>query len=112
GERPDAAGGDELVEPLADGPALAEAEPADPCREPLERDARAREPEPAFEPGGADDLQHGVLARPEVSRIAGQRDPSVRPDAAREDRAPVLGDEAGNRRGLGQAGLHRACAEA
>ena len=93
-ERADLAARDELVEPGADRLALAEAEPADARGQALRGHARAGEREPAGERVGADHLEHGVLAPPQVLGIAAQADPAVGADAARQDRAHVLGDEA------------------
>ena len=49
------------------------------------------------------DVHEDVLAPAEVLGIAGEADPAEGADAAREDRAHVLGDEAGDLRRAGQA---------
>ena len=80
--------------------ALAEPEPADARGQPLERNPLAGELDPRPQRVGADDLHDDVLAPAQVLRIAGERDPAERADAAREDRPDVRRDEARDRAGL------------
>ena len=110
--RLDDAAPDQIVDRQAEARALAVAEPEDARRQSLERDALARQPDPA-----AERLRRRRTSRApassvacDVGRIAGQRRPAERALALAEQRADVLGHEAGNVERVGDAGLARACA--
>jgi hypothetical protein len=93
--RLDLARADELVDRKARPRAVAEAEPADARREPLEGHALRRELEPALEEGvvGEEVAEHRVDRR-DVRRLARQRRPPERADAATEQRPDIGRDEA------------------
>ena len=55
-------------------------------------------------------LERELVGRGDVGRIARERRPAERPLALAEERPDVLGHEAGNLEGVGDAGLARACA--
>ena len=91
---------DELVQRQGHAVALAEAEPADPCGQPLERDALPGQLDPAPQRVAADDFHHRVLAPPQVLGIPREADPPEATRAAGEDRPYVRGHEPWNRQGL------------
>ena len=83
--------------PQAEPRALAVAEPADARRQPLERDALAREVDPADQRLVVPEhLERGVVGDADVFGIARERDPAERSLAFAEQRPDVLGHEAGN----------------
>ena len=86
---------DHLVEREAEPVALAEADPADARRQALEVDALARHVEPVVQMRvvGQQFLHLGV-GLVDVFRIARQRGPAERPDAAAEQRADIGRHEA------------------
>ena len=64
---------------------LAVAEPADPGRQALERDARLGHRDPAAQAGVVgEELEDGAVGPQDVGRIAGQRDPAERAAALAE----------------------------
>ena len=70
--RADLAGPDQLVEGEAGAMALAVAEPADPGRQALERDARLGHRDPAMQAGVVgEELQDGPIRPGDVGRVAG-----------------------------------------
>ena len=93
--RLDAPAADELVDREARLRAVAVAEPADPRRQPLERDPLGRELEPALqELVVREELAQRLVDRRDVGRVPGQRCPAKRPDAATEERPDIGRDEA------------------
>ena len=75
--------------------ALAVAEPADPRRQPLERDALGRQLDPAPDVLlVAEQLEDRAVGRGDVGRVARQRDPAERALALAEQRPDVGGHEA------------------
>jgi hypothetical protein len=70
---------------------------------PCSGDALARELDPAAQGVRPDDVHQRVLTPAQIPRIAREADPAEGPDAAREDRAHVLRDEAGDVQRLRQA---------
>ena len=86
---------DELVDREAGARAVAEAEPADPGRQALEGDALGSELEPALEQRVVgEELAELPVDRGDVGRVARQRRPPERPDAAAEERPDIGRDEA------------------
>ena len=107
--RLDAALAHQLVDAQAEARALAVAEPQDPRRQSLERDALAREPDPPA-PATRRDANISSAASSVTrmsSGIARQRGPAERSLAFAEQRPDVLGHEAGNVERVGDAGLLR-----
>ena len=87
---------------------LAVAEPADPRRQALERDALLGHRDPAVEPGVVgEELQDRAVGPGDVGRVAGQRDPAERPAALAELRPDEGRHEARVVEGVGDAGLLR-----
>ena len=86
---------DELVDRQTCSRPVAETEPADPRRQPLELDPVGCELEPALEDCvvGKEATQH-LVDRRDVGRVAGQDRPPKRPDSATEERADIGRDEA------------------
>ena len=75
----DLAGPDQLVEREAGPRPLAVAEPADPRRQALERDARLGHLDPAAQPGVVgEELEDRPVGPQDVGRVAGQRGPAER----------------------------------
>ena len=102
----------EVVERDAERRALPLPQPADARGQPLEVDALLREGDPPAQVLVVrEQLEHeGVRAR-DVLRIAGERDPPERTFPLAEQRADVLGDEAGNLERVLDAGVERDGAE-
>src|SRR5262245_2648005 len=74
-----------LVESEAQAMALAEADPADACRQALESDALLGHVEPVVEMRiVGDQLLHALIGLVDVLRIAGKRGPAEGTDAAAE----------------------------
>jgi hypothetical protein len=85
----------QLVEAEPERGAGAEAEPADPRRQPLERHALARQPDPAGERLVLrKHLEDGVIGRADVVGVTRQRGPAERPLALAEERPDVRRHEA------------------
>ena len=93
-----------LVERQAELGALAQTDPADTCRQPLERDALAGHVQPAVQVGVVRDqfLDLGV-GLVDVLGVAGQRRPAERADTAAEQWADVSRDETGEVEGIAHA---------
>ena len=97
-----------VVEGEAEPVALAEPDPADPCRQALEADAGARHVEPAVQVRVVgDQFPHPGIRAVDVLRIAAQRRPAEGADAAAEQRADIGGHEAWEAEGAGQPFLLR-----
>src|SRR6266436_2963819 len=78
------------VEGEADARALAEAEPADACRQSLELDLLARHVEPVVEMAVAgDEFLDPRVGAVDVLRLAREGTPAERADAAAEQRADI-----------------------
>ena len=91
----DAAGAHELVDRAAGARAVAVAEPADPRRQPLERDAAGRELEPALQHRVVgEQLPQHVIDRRDVRGVPRQGGPPERADAAAEQRPDIGRNEA------------------
>ena len=89
-------GGDHLVEPQPGDVALAVAEPADPGRQPLERDLVLGGADPALQVVVLrEQLEDGAVGGGDVLRVAGERGPAERALALAEQRPDVGGHEAG-----------------
>ena len=85
----------ELVDREARPGAVAVAEPADPRGQPLEGDPLGRELEPALEQRVVrEELAERRVDRRDVGRVARERRPPERPDAAAEERPDIGRDEA------------------
>ena len=85
----------ELVDRQARSGAVAVAEPADPRRQPLEGDPLGCQLEPSLEQGVVGEEPPQLLVDDgDVGRVAGQRRPPERTDAAAEERPDIGRDEA------------------
>ena len=95
---------DHLIEGEPEPLPVAEAHPADACRQALELDALARHVEPVMQmPVPGQELAHFAVGAVDVLRVARERRPAERTHAAAEERADVGRDEAGERKGVLQA---------
>ncbi len=104
--RRDLAAPDELVDREARLGPVAVAEPADPRGQPLERDPLGCELEPALEQLVPwKELSQRLVDRRDVGRVARERGPPERPDAAAEERPDIGRDEARVCEGVRYAGL-------
>src|ERR1044072_315734 len=84
----------QLVEAQPEARAFAIAKPQDPRRQSLERDALARQCDPARQRRiVAEHLERRFVGDADVLRIARQRGPAERALALAEQRADVLGNE-------------------
>ena len=93
--RLDRARADELVDREPGAGAVAVPEPADPGRQALEGDALGSELEPALEERIlGEEASQRVVDRGDVGRVAGERGPAERADAAAEERPDIGRDEA------------------
>ena len=93
-----------LVEGEAQPMAVAEPDPADARRQALELDARSRHVEPVVQVRVVrHQLLHLGVGAVDVLRIARQRRPAERPDAAAEQRADIGRHEAREIEGIGDA---------
>src|SRR5205814_3452536 len=93
--RLDATAADELVDSQAGRGPAAVAEPADPSRQPLERDPLGSQRQPALE--GAvlrEQFPQRLVDGRDVVRLTRQRGPAERPDALAEKRPNIGRDEA------------------
>ena len=91
----------QAVDRQAELRALAVAEPADARRQSLKLDALARHRNPARQRLVVrEHLEREAVGAIDVFGIARQRDPAERPAALAEERADVLGHEAGNIEGV------------
>ena len=92
--------------------ALAESQPADACRQPLECDPLARHPEPALQMRVVrKELHHLAVRLVDVFGIAGKRHPAERSLAFAEERPDVRGHETGERERVGDAFVERDLAD-
>ena len=104
--RADDAATDQVVERQAEPRALAVAEPEDARGQALERDALARQPNPAAERlVGSEHLERQRVGGGQIRRIARKDGPPERTLALAEQRAHVLGNEPGNVERARDAGL-------
>ena len=93
-----------LVEGQAEPMPVAKADPADARRQALELDPLARHVEPVVQMRVVrQQLLHLRVGAVDVLRIAGERGPAERADAAAEQRADVGRHEAGESEGVGDA---------
>ena len=100
---PDVAPPHQVVEALGGDVALAEAQPADAGRQPLEPDPLRRQLEPALEQGVVGEgVADGGVGGGDVGRVAGERDPAERPLALAEQRPQVGGHEPRVGEGVGE----------
>ncbi len=90
------AAGDHLVELEAGAVPVAEADPADARRKPLERDALLRHVEPAVQALVlGEQLLHRLVGLVDIFRVTRERGPAERTDPPAEERANIGGHETG-----------------
>ena len=100
------------VEGQAGQVALAQADPADACRQALEADALARHIEPAVQVCViGEKLFHLGVGLADVLRVAAERHPAEWPDAAAEQRTHIGGYKAGVVKGVGHPKIFRHLAQ-
>ena len=102
--RADRAVAHQVVEREPGPRAIAVTEPADACRQPLKRNAFARETQPARQRGvGGKQLEQLLVAARDVGRIARERGEPKRPGAAAKERPDEGRHEPRKREGAGEA---------
>src|SRR5439155_5002837 len=95
---------DEIVDALAKCGSLAIAEPANPCRQALERHALPREPDPTREDAVLrEKLEDQLVGAVDVGGIPGQRHPSERTPPLGEERTDVRRNESRIAERLGES---------
>src|SRR2546430_15329260 len=103
---------DQVVQRHTEPRALALAEPADACRQPLKVNPLTRERDPPLEMLVVRKQLEDELVRPrQIPWIAGERDPAERTFPFAEEGTDVLRDEPGNLEGVFNAGVQRHGAE-
>src|SRR5450759_5012212 len=100
--------GDEVIEGDAELCALAETEPTDPGGQSLELHFLAGDRDPTSEMLVIrEELEHQIIGAVDILWIAGQRHPTERSLALAEQRSDVLGNKAGDRERVANAGVER-----